>query len=92
MTTQSGAKASFTFTGRAVGFATWMSATRGKVRIYVDGVSQGTVDLGRTWYAAKPNIAWERSWPTAATHTVTIVAIVTPDRPRVDLDAFVVVR
>ena len=92
MTTQSGAKASFTFTGRAVGFATWMAATRGKVRIYVDGVSQGTVDLGRTWYAPKPIVAWERSWPTSATHTVTVVAVVTTDRPRVDLDAFVVVR
>ena len=92
MTTQSGAKATFTFTGRAVGFATWMSATRGKVRIYVDGISQGTVDLGKSWYAQKPIVAWQRSWPTAATHTVTIVAIVTPDRPRVDLDAFVVVR
>ena len=92
MTTQSGAKASFTFTGRAVGYVTWMSQSRGKARIYVDGVSQGTFDLGRSYYAPKPVVAWERSWPTAGTHTVTVVALGTSGRPRVDLDAFAVVK
>ncbi len=92
MTTQAGAKATVTFTGRSVAYVTRMSETRGKVRIYLDGASQGTVDLGKSWYGTQPVVAWERSWPTSGTHTVTIVAVVTPDHPRVDLDAFVVVR
>ena len=51
MTTQAGAKATLTFTGRAVGFVTRASETRGMVRIYLDGVSQGTYDLGKTGMA-----------------------------------------
>ncbi|MEI7745312.1 MAG: hypothetical protein WCK58_16375 [Chloroflexota bacterium] len=85
------ATASYTFTGRGIAFVTTRAATRGKVRIYVDNVLQGTYDLKATATGYR-TLAWQKSWATSAKHTVRIVVLATAGRPRVDLDAFVVVK
>ena len=45
--------------------------------------------LIRTTYRA---VAWQRTWSTSATRTIRLVVVGTSGRPRVDLDAFAVLR
>jgi hypothetical protein len=84
-----GASATFTFTGSAVGFVTTLSPTRGRVRVYVDGKYLQTVDLRSTTFKYQ-QIAWSRAWTASARHTVKLVVAGTTGRPRVDVDAFVI--
>jgi hypothetical protein len=89
--TKAGSSGTLTFTGRSIAFVTTSAPSRGKVRIFVNGVSQGMFDLraGSTGYRA---VVWQKTWPTSARRTVKVVVLGTPGRPRADLDAFVVVR
>ncbi|MEI7743309.1 MAG: choice-of-anchor Q domain-containing protein [Chloroflexota bacterium] len=84
-----GRSASYTFTGRAIAFVTTRAAGRGKVVIFIDGIKVKTLDTtGATAYRW---LAW--SWGgTAKSHTIKIVVSGTAGRPRVDLDAFVVIK
>jgi hypothetical protein len=86
-----GASATYTFTGRSVGLVTTLGPTRGKVKVYVNGRYNATVDLysPTTRYGV---IAWQQTWGSTATRTVRLVVVGTPGRPRVDLDAFAVLR
>ena len=86
-----GASATYTFTGRSVGLVTTLGPTRGKVRVYVNGSYSTTVDLyaPTTQYRV---VAWQRTWSSTATRTVRLVVAGTPGRPRVDLDAFAVLK
>ncbi len=86
-----GASASYTFTGRSIAFVTTKAASRGKVKIYVNGVYQTTVDLYRSSTQYR-SVAWQKTFSTSASRTVKIVVVGTSARPRVDLDAFVVVK
>jgi hypothetical protein len=67
------------------------SATRGKVKVYVDGDYKATVDLGKMG-TAHQMVVWQASWSSVGSHKVRLVVQGTKGRPRVDLDAFVVVR
>lgn len=87
-----GASATFTATlARSIAFVTTQATTRGSFRVYVDGVLKATVNpaLSTTIYR---RILYQASWPTAGTHTVKIVVSGTAGHPRVDVDAFVVLR
>lgn len=86
-----GSSASYTFTGRSVAWVSTMGPTRGKARIYVDGRHVATIDL-RAATTRYRTVVWSRSWSTSARHTVRVVVLGTSGRPRVDVDAFVVVR
>ena len=90
-TSTSGRSASYTFTGRAIALVTTRGTTRGKVRIYVDGVLQATVDTYRS-SAQYRSVVWRRAYPSTVTKTVRIVVLATGGRPRVDLDAFAVLK
>ncbi len=86
-----GSSARYMFTGRSIGLVATLGPTRGKVRVYVDGRYSATVDL----YAPTAQyrvIAWQRTWGSAGTRTVRLAVVGTPGRPRVDLDAFAVLR
>jgi hypothetical protein len=86
-----GASASYTFSGRAIGFVSVMGPSRGRVKVYVDGVYLKTVDL----YSASARyraLVYSRSWTSSGTHTIRLVLAGPSSRPRVDIDAFVVVR
>jgi len=88
--TQPGARATLDFNGRSVSWIATRGPKRGKARVFVDGVLITTVDL----YAASNRFRWvafSRSWPAAGNHQIRIEVRGTAGRPRVDLDAFVVV-
>ena len=86
-----GATASFTFTGRSVGWVSLRGPGRGQARIYVDGKAVATIDLGAATTSAR-RLVWVGRWPTSARRTVTVRGLGTVGRPRVDLDGFVVLR
>ena len=71
-----------------VGLVMEKSPDRGKVRVLVDGVAKATVD---TFAATKRHrsVVWAGQLP-AGEHTVTVVNLATPNRPRVDVDALLV--
>jgi hypothetical protein len=85
--------ATLTFTGRSVAFVTDLG-TRGKLRISVDGERLSEIDL----YAYAPFPAWipVAYNLTSGTHTVTVNVLGTSNgasgEPRIDIDAFVVLR
>jgi hypothetical protein len=69
--TAAGSTATWTFTGRSAALAVGRGALSGRVRIYVDGVDQGVVDLAspRTLYR---QAVWTRWWSTSGEHTVRV--------------------
>lgn len=91
--TRSGASAKYTFTGRGIALVTTRALARGKVKIYIDGAATpaATIDLraSRTTYRA---LAWVKSWSVNGRHTIRIVCAGTAGRPRIDLDAFAVLK
>jgi hypothetical protein len=86
-----GSSATYTFTGRGVALVTTRAPSRGRVKVYMDGVYTATVDLYRatTQYRV---LAWARTWASTRTHTLRLVVVGTAGRPRVDLDAIAVLR
>ena len=85
------ASARYTFTGRSIALVTTMAPTRGKVKIYVNGAHVATVNLYAT--TAKYRVlAWQKTWSASGTRTVKLVVVGTSGRPRVDLDAFAVLK
>jgi hypothetical protein len=89
--TAAGASASYTFTGRGIAFVTTRAASRGAVKIYIDGVLQTTFNC----YAASSTfryVAFAKTWATSGTHTIKLVVVGTAGHPRVDLDALEVMR
>jgi hypothetical protein len=89
--TASGALARYTFAGRAIGLVMTTAATRGQVKVYLDGSYVTTVDLGAAGWKARA-IVFSRRWSSVGTHTIKLVAVGTAGRPRVDVDAFEVIR
>jgi len=85
-----GAWVESSFTGRAIALVGSMSPRRGKAEIYIDGALATTVDFYRS-SAAHRQIVFTRSWATDGPHTFRVVVLGTADRPRVDVDAFVIV-
>jgi len=85
---QAGARASITFTGRTIAWIASMGPTRGKADVLVNGVKVATVDLYSTT-ARHQQVVWVGTWSSAASRTVSIRVLGTSGRPRVDLDAFV---
>ena len=85
------ATTTFSFTGRSIAFVSLRAAGRGKVKVYVDGSSTATV-LDLRGATACRWVAWTRQWSTSGRHTVRLVVAGTLGRPRVDVDAFAVLR
>jgi subtilisin family serine protease len=90
-TTKAGATMSFAFTGRSVGLVSPQGASRGDVKVYVDGVLASTVSLFRSTVRSQV-IVFARSWSTKSAHTIKLVVVGTAGHPRVDVDGFVVIR
>ncbi len=85
--TAAGATATYTFTGRAIGFVSTKGPSRGKAEIWIDGVKMATVDL----YASSTKyrvLAYQTSWTDLASHTIMVKVLGTSGRPRVDFDSF----
>ncbi len=84
-----GAKAKLSFTGRNVAWGAPKSAVRGQAEVWVDGVKETTVDLYSSTTLAR-RVVFSKSWAFSGSHTVEVRVLGTAGRPRVDVDAFVV--
>jgi subtilisin family serine protease len=86
----SAATARFTFTGSAVAWVAPKARDRGQVEVYVDDVYQTTVDL-YSYHTYKRQVAFAKGdLDPSASHTIELRLLGTEGRPRVDVDAFVV--
>jgi hypothetical protein len=88
--TQKGSRATLAFNGRSVSWIAMRGPKRGKARVFIDGVLATTVDL----YASSNQyrrVVFSKSWTQAGPHSIEIRVLGTSGRPRVDLDALVVV-
>ena len=85
-----GATVTRSFTGRAIAFVTSKGPTRGKAKLYVDGTLAASLDLRRS-SAQHRVVVFSRSWAAAGPHMLKVVVLGTSGRPRVDVDAFVIV-
>jgi hypothetical protein len=88
---QAGAKASITFTGRSIMWVARKGPNRGKAQVYVNGIKVATIDLRATTYQAQ-RVVWVGSWSSSISRKVTIRVLGTRNRPRVDFDAFVTLK
>lgn len=89
--TTPGNRASFAFTGRNVAWVAPKGTNRGQARVYVDGTLVKTVDLYSSSSLAR-RVVFSRYWRSSSSHTLDIEVVGTSGRPRVDIDAFVVLR
>ncbi|MDQ3449130.1 MAG: hypothetical protein M3432_08130, partial [Chloroflexota bacterium] len=84
-----GVRASMSEEWLTVAWVSTRSPRSGAARVTVDGVPAARVDLLAT--SVEPRrVVFSRSWSEAADHELTIRVLDSPDRPRVDLDALVV--
>jgi hypothetical protein len=90
-TVSTGARATFRFTGRSVAIVAPMGPGRGKARIIVDGKRVAVIDLRGSDHSQR-RLVWARTWSTAGRHTLRVQPLGTHGRPRVDLDAFLVLH
>jgi hypothetical protein len=86
-----GAYASLTTSARGLAFVTTRGPGRGSARIYVDGILVATVDLWNATYQYR-YVAYAASWSALGTHTLRVVVVGTVGHPRVDIDAFEILR
>ena len=63
----------------------------GFAQVWVDGKLTATIDL-RAGSMQPSRVVWRRTWAQVGTHTVRIRALGTVGRPRVEIDAFVILR
>lgn len=84
-----GARSTLTFTGRAVALVAPRGPGRGEARILIDGDQVGLVDLAADSESAR-ELVFTRAWEHSAQRTISVVLVGTGGRPRVDVDAFLV--
>jgi parallel beta-helix repeat protein len=89
--TGAGASALCTFAGRAIAWISPVGPTRGYARVYIDGRLAASVNLHRSSFAAR-RIVFRTWWTSTGTHTIKVVGLGTAGHPRVDVDAFGVIR
>jgi hypothetical protein len=86
-TSESGATATFAFTGRSVGWVFAYGPENGEAEVLADGVRVTTIDTFSPFPAGRA-MFFTQSWPDAGRHTVQVRALGTNGHPRVAVDAF----
>jgi subtilisin family serine protease len=81
----------FSFTGRDVGIVAPRFSGAGRAKVWYDSTYYGLVDLSATSMSTREVVFWA-SFAQSGTHTVTLQLEGTAGRPRVDVDAFAVLR
>ena len=89
--TEAGATVKYRFSGRAVAWVTQLTPDSGEVAVYIDGDLVATVDTHAD-ATTERFVAFTRSWSSYGKHTIRLVVVGTAGGPRVDLDAFEVIR
>ena len=85
-----GASATWTTSARSLSFITTKGPNRGTAEIWIDGALAATVELTAETHTYQ-FVAFAKTWSSVGTHTVRIVSVGSPV-PRVDIDAFGVIR
>jgi hypothetical protein len=85
------AVARFRFNGHGVSWVSKKSRRGGKARVYVDGRYVRTVSLYSDRSVAR-KVVFSRRWDRSGYHTLVLRSVSTRTRPRVSVDAFVVLR
>ena len=88
--TRAGASVTFEFTGKSIRVYGPLGPTRGKAKVYVDGVYAKTVNLYRRGFDARARF-FQWSWSSSGSHTISIVVQGTKGHPMVAIDEFAVV-
>ena len=86
-----GASLRYAFTGRGIAVVMPYGPGRGKAQVWVDGSLAGTIDTYRSTLLSR-RIVFSRSWASRGPHVLKVVVLGTAGRPRVDVDAFLVVQ
>ncbi len=86
-----GRRATVTFSGLAVAWVSVAARTRGSARVYGDGALQGTYSTYRSATAYRRVIS-NMTFAALGRHTYRIEVVGSAGHPRVDLDAFIVLR
>jgi hypothetical protein len=86
-----GASTTFTFSGRSVGWVAQLAPGDGLAQLLVDNQLIATVDL-RAAGVSDRQVVFNRSWSAVGTHKLTVRVLGTYQRPRVTVDAFIVIR
>jgi hypothetical protein len=90
--TGAGASATFKSTGvRSLGFVTTRASSRGKFKVYIDGVLKGTFSAYSTTTTFR-KIAYQFTFGSPGTHSIKIVVVGGGSHPRIDVDAFLVLK
>jgi hypothetical protein len=88
--TVSGKKATFSFTGKQVAWVSTIASNRGSAKASLDGGAATTVNKHGT--ATKPAMVVYTATKTAGTHSLVVNVLGTAGHPRVDVDAFLVIK
>ena len=83
--------ASLTFSGKSIAWLSALGPTRGSARVYVDNTLIATVNLNSATTTAK-RVVFARNFSAVGTHTIRVTVLGTAGHPRVDVDAFLVLR
>jgi spore germination protein YaaH len=86
-----GASTTFAFTGRSVSLLAPIGPSRGAAKLLVDGVAVATVNLYAPVAKAR-RVVLTRSWAVSGRHTVTLRVTGSRAHPRIDVDAFILLR
>lgn len=89
--TQKGAWVEFKRDAKSIAIVGRQGPTSGKAKVYVDGVYAATIDLYRSSSRSRV-VLFSRAWSTSGVHRVKLFVSGTSGRPRVDIDAFPVLR
>ena len=89
--TVAGRSATFRFSGRGVGWFARKGPGNGFAQVRVDGVLVATVNL-ESATAQPPRVLWRQTWAATRAHVVQVRLLGTAGRPRVEVDAFEVLR
>jgi hypothetical protein len=89
--TKAGAMAKLKTSARAIAFVTTKGPSRGAVKVFIDGAYQTTIDLHAATTTTR-FVAFSKAWSSVGTHKIKIVVVGSAGHPRVDLDAFLVIR
>jgi hypothetical protein len=85
------AQARFAFSGRGVAWVARTSRRGGRARVYIDGRYVDTISLYSS-SAIPRKVVFKRRWGSTRFHTIAIRSVASAARPRVSVDAFVVLR
>jgi hypothetical protein len=90
-TTGSGASARLSFRGSSIGVVGSRGPNFGRIRVFIDGNAVKTVDLWAS-KAKDRRVVFRSSWAAAGKHSITVQALGSKERPKVELDAFVLLH